>query len=210
MRNCAMKFATPTAMSTLCMMSMGHVSFPLSCRDNIWTRHGRANMYANPHMAPENLQCLERIRIITFLQSTVKSCGFTVIFTVRNEVAKVMFYRRVSVHTGGYLPQFMLGYHPPPRSRHPPEQIPPSRHPHPPPGADTPQEQTPPWEQTPPQADTPREQTPPQDQTPPGADAHGAKTPPPGETATAADGTHPTGMHSCCVQTRLVHMSGLT
>ena len=22
--------------------------------------------------------------------------------------------------------------------------------------------------------------------------------PPPGETATAADGTHPTGMHSCC------------
>ena len=33
-----------------------------------------------------------------------------------------------------------------------------------------------------------------------GADTHppGADNPPPGEKATAADGTHPTGMHSCC------------
>ena len=98
-----------------------------------------------------------------------------VIVTVRNEVAKVMFFTGICLSTGGWgcLPQCMLGYHPA-RSRHPPSR---------PPGADTPH---------PPRADTPREQTPPpREQTPP---------PPPRDTATAADGTHPAGMHSCkCV-----------
>ena len=37
-----------------------------------------------------------------------------VIFTVRNEVAKVMFLQAcVCSHEGGCLPQCMLGYHPP-------------------------------------------------------------------------------------------------
>ena len=107
------------------------------------------------------------------------TCNTGNIFTVRNEVAKVMFLQAcVCPHGGGEcLPQCMLGC--PPRAVTPP-------------GADTtPQEQTPPWEQTPPE------------QTAPGADTQsrhspGADTPPlPRETATAADGTHPTGMHFC-------------
>ena len=48
----------------------------------------------------------------------------------------------------------------------------------------------PPPEQTPPGADPPGTRHPPPEQTPP---------PPGAETATAADGTHPTGMHSCCI-----------
>ena len=45
------------------------------------------------------------------------------IFTVRNEVAKVMFLH-LSVHRGeGGLPQSMLGYHSPPwQGRHPPSK----------------------------------------------------------------------------------------
>ena len=59
-----------------------------------------------------------------------------------------------SVHRGG-LPQCMLGYHPPPTSRHPPSRHPPRSRPLPE-QTHTP-EQTPPWEQThtSPGADTP-------------------------------------------------------
>ena len=77
------------------------------------------------------------------------------------KLRRLCFYRRVSVHTGGCLPQRMLGYHTPP-----PQQ--------------TPLKQT-----TPP----PPEQTPPRSR-----HTHTSAR----ETATAADGTHPTGMHSCC------------
>ena len=60
--------------------------------------------------------------------------------------------------------------------RHPPGQIPPGQtHPGQTPPAPTPPRTEPPWADTPSLADTP--------------------TP----TATAAEGTHPTGMHSCCV-----------
>ena len=82
------------------------------------------------------------------------------IFTVRNEVAKVMFlHLSVILFTGRGLPQCMLGYHPlgagtprtrhPPGSRHPPRaDTPPTRHPagsRYPLGTGTPLEQTPPW-----------------------------------------------------------------
>ena len=60
---------------------------------------------------------------------------------------------------------------------HPVADTPPGRHP---PRADTPQTNTP-SRQTPSQADTPLGRHPPR------------------QTATAADGTHPTGMHSCCL-----------
>ena len=68
----------------------------------------------------------------------------------------------------------------PPQSRHPPDQAPP--------GADTPQTRhaTPtPCPPPPPGADTPPEQTPPREQTA----AYGQR----------AAGSHPTGMHSCCI-----------
>ena len=91
-----------------------------------------------------------------------------------------------------------------PWSRHPPEQTPPqSRHPleQTPPGADNPPGSRHPPGQTPPGADTPQGEHPPPEHTPP--------TPPhphpPGETATAADGTHPTGMHSCCICSDTIH-----
>ena len=88
------------------------------------------------------------------------------------KLRRLCFYRRLSVHRGwGCLPQCMLGYHPPPRSRHTPlEQTHPwSRHP---PGAGTPREQTPPGSRhTPPGADTPQSrhplQNPPRSRTPP-------------------------------------------
>ena len=93
---------------------------------------------------------------------------------------KVMFSQAcVILFTGGCLPQCMLGYHTPPRSRHPP-------------GADTPQSRHtawsrhPPQEQTPPGEHTPPEQTPP----PPGAEHAGRY-------GQHAGGTHPTGMQSC-------------
>ena len=57
-----------------------------------------------------------------------------------------------------------------PRSRHPPEQTPPSTRQNPrsrPPRTGPPLEQTPPLKQTPPGADTPLEQTPPWEQTAP-------------------------------------------
>ena len=106
-----------------------------------------------------------------------------------------------SVHRGG-LPQCMLGWHPPwsrppradtPQSRHPPEQTPPqSRHP---------LEQTPPGPDPPrPDPSQSRHHPPPQDQTPPPLD----QTPPPPRKQTPAyglraAGTHPTGMHFCCM-----------
>ena len=54
-----------------------------------------------------------------------------------------------------------------------------------------------PWADTP-QADTPPGQTPPRQTPPPQADTPHRQTPP-RQMATAADGTHPTGMHSCCL-----------
>ena len=86
---------------------------------------------------------------------------FPYIFTVRNEVSKVMFlHLSVILSTGRGLPQCMLGYHPPganpPKSRHPPPG------PGNPPGADPPG-QTPPRDQALPSPEqTPPEQTPPQ------------------------------------------------
>ena len=99
-----------------------------------------------------------------WLQTHANRVPYFTIFTVRNEVAKVMFLQTPVCPQGGCLPQCMVGYHTPPgadppsrhpRSRHPPEQTPPgSRHP------------PPPWEQTPPpRADTPQ-QTPPMADTP--------------------------------------------
>ena len=73
----------------------------------------------------------------------------------------------------GGLPQWMLGYHPL--------------------GVVIPREQTPP---PPEQAPSTREQTPPRAGTPWIRHPPGPGTPL--QTATVADGTHPTGMHSCC------------
>ena len=42
------------------------------------------------------------------------------------KLRRLCFYRRASVHTGGCLPQCMLGYHTP-RSRHPHSRHPPPR-----------------------------------------------------------------------------------
>ena len=89
--------------------------------------------------------------------------------TGSNEVvAKVIFlHLSVILFTGGCLPQCMLGYHTPPRSRQtPPEQTPPQ--------ADTPPsrhppEQTPPRSRHPSRADTPLGQTPPPIRHPPGS-----------------------------------------
>ena len=108
------------------------------------------------------------------------------LFTVRNEVAKVKFLHLSvsnSVHRG-CLPQCMLGYHPPgpgtppPQSRHPQSRPPRSR---PLQGPGTP------WARHPPGPGT---------LPPPGP---GTRPPPRQQTATVADGTHPTGMHSCCL-----------
>ena len=104
---------------------------------------------------------------------------FSFLLPSATKLRRLYFHRRLSVHRGD-LPQCMLAYQHPqgadtPRSRHPP-------------GADTPRSR-PPRSRHPPGADTPQEQTSP-----------GADTPPPGETATAADGTHPTGMHSCLME----------
>ena len=84
----------------------------------------------------------------------------------------------------GCLPQCMVGYYTPPGADIPPVQTPP--------GPDPLREQTPLWEQTPWSRHTPLL----------GAD------PPPRETATAADGTHPTGMHSCCISTLTSRLKG--
>ena len=97
--------------------------------------------------------------------------GVISIFTVRNEVAKVMFFTGVCLSTGGVCLSACWDTTPyqeqtPPQSRHP-------------------QEQTPPRSRHPPGTDTPRSRHPPE------------QTPPPRDTVTAADGTHPTGMHSC-------------
>ena len=71
-------------------------------------------------------------------------------FTVRNEVAKVMFLQAsVCPQGGGCLPQCMVGYTPP-RSRHP---TPRSRHSW---------EQTPPWSRHPPEQTLPEADTPPE------------------------------------------------
>ena len=91
------------------------------------------------------------------------------IFTVRNEVVKVMFLQASVCPRGGggCLPQCVLGYHPP--------------------RADTPREQTPPGADIPPGADTPPEQTP-----PPRADTHPQSRRPPQSRHTHTPGSrHP-------------------
>ena len=111
------------------------------------------------------------------------SMGRNPIITGCNEVvAKVIFlHLSVILFTGGCLPQYMLGCHPPgadtPPSRHPPRQTPPrSRHP---PKADPPRADTPPKADIPKPLksrhplpkQTPQKQTrPPPKQTPPRAD----------------------------------------
>ena len=103
-----------------------------------------------------------------------------IIFTVRKRrCGKIMFSRaciKNSVYGGGVQPH-PLGRHPPgrhPADRHPLGRHPLGRHPlckHP-------------------QADIPRQTHPlPLVDTP---------LPPAHQTASASDGTHPTGMHSCC------------
>ena len=110
-----------------------------------------------------------------------------------------MFLQASVILLTGGLPQCMLGYHPPPRSR-PPQ----SRHP-PPPGSrpprpGTPREQTPPWEQTPLGADPPGPGTPsPREQTPPGTEHAGRY-------GQRAGGMHPTGMQSCFVSISMSHL----
>ena len=90
------------------------------------------------------------------------------IFTVRNEVAKVMFlHLSVILSTGGGFCFSACWDTSPPGTRPPGADPPGSRHP---PGADTPQEQTPPrsrppWSRHPPGADTPQEQIPPPPET---------------------------------------------
>ena len=92
-------------------------------------------------------------------------------FTVRNEVAKVMFLQVSVCPQGGGVCLSAWWDTPPPRSRHPPEETP-----HPleqtPPGADTPGSRHPP-EQTPPRNKHPRGS-----RHPPGADPSGADPPP--------------------------------
>ena len=77
------------------------------------------------------------------VQTNMRQCKIPFIFTGRNEVvAKVMFLLvSVILFTGGCLPQYMLGYHPPP------------------PGGSSP----------PREADTPREVDSPRKQTPQGS-----------------------------------------
>ena len=106
------------------------------------------------------------------------------IFTVRDEVAKVMvLHQSVCPRGGGGLPQCLLVYlYPLPQELTPP-------------GAGTPGSR-PPWSRHPQGADTP-----PGKQTLPGADTPwrrrpGADTLPPQQTATIAEGTHPIGMYS--------------
>ena len=69
----------------------------------------------------------------------IEGSSFSV-FTVHNEVVKVMFLHLSVCSQGRSLPQCRIT---PPQSRHKPPW---SRHP---PGADTPLEQAPPWKQTP-------------------------------------------------------------
>ena len=126
---------------------------------------------------------------------------------------KVMFLQAsVILSTGVGLPQCMLGYHTPPRSRHRPGADTPlgahtlqSRHP--PRSRHSPWEETPPWSTPPPKQTPPPEQTPP----PPGADTTWEQTPPGAEHAGRygqhAGGTHPTGMQSCFMI--FIHFKGI-
>ena len=85
-----------------------------------------------PHQAPRPNTSLDLLPVDSKSELLPQPTVQWLIFTVRNEVAKVMFLQACVCPRGvwGCLPQCMLGYHPP-------------------------LEQTPP-EQTPPRADTPR------------------------------------------------------
>ena len=107
------------------------------------------------------------------------------------KLQRLSFYTCLSVilFTGGGLPQCMLGCHPP-RTRHPPEQTLPPR-------ADTPPQSRPPRSRPLLGPGTLRDQASPhRDQAP---SLPRDQAPPRQQTATVADGTHPTGMHSCCL-----------
>ena len=111
-----------------------------------------------------------------------------VIFTVRNEVAKVMFLQACVCPHGGRVSASVHAGIPPPRSRHLQEQT----HTNLPPGADT---HTPGSRHPLPGADTPsRVQTPPE-QTPPGRDTPWSRHPP-GAHPPRADS--PQGHSHCC------------
>ena len=141
------------------------------------------------------------------------------IFTVRNEVAKVLFLHLSVCPQGGVYLSACWDTTPPPEkeppesrppwSRHPPGRRHPrpwSRHPLPPwepdpPGEGTPREQTP-LEQTPPpreEAPSPLEQAPPAPLGTRSPRAGNPPPPPPRRRLLLRTGTHPTGMHSCLV-----------
>ena len=99
----------------------------------------------------------------------------------------------LSTWGGGYLTRYPPGPGTPPWDQVHPR----TRYTTPGPGTPHPPDQVHPWDQVHP----PRDQVhPPRTRyTPPGPGTPRTRyTPPPRDTATAADGTHPTGMHSCC------------
>ena len=140
-------------------------------------------------------------RMYSFVPHTVQMCKYkgilecSHIFTVRNEVAKVMFLHlslspqggSPSVHAGIPPPPTLLRYQTPPGPDQTPKEQPPPKEgsssvhagippPRPPSGT----------RPDPPRSSPPREQAPP---SPPGPDT------PLQQTATVAHGTHPSGMH---------------
>ena len=117
---------------------------------------------------------------------------WVILISARNEVgARLCFYRCL-----WFCSQAGSTWHPPPPSRHPPDQVHPrSRHP---PGPGTPRADTPPRLGTPPKQTPPGTRYTPQTKyTPPEL----STPPPPGEHAVRygqrAGGTQPTGMQSC-------------
>ena len=110
------------------------------CRRVYKSNSGCGVFWINTH-----LFVMIRVCLVLFLQSSNMK-----LFTVRNEVAKVMFLQACVCPHGGGLPQCMLGYYGPPGSRHPPGADPP--------GPDTPhsgsrqppprEQAHPPWKQT--------------------------------------------------------------
>ena len=163
--------------------------------DNTICRH-------HTHYEPFWESCFHRVSIMILMN--VILC-FKHLLPSATKLRRLCFYGRLSVHTGGVCLSAWWDT-PPPEQTSPGSRPPRCRHPPPradTPGADTPPEQTPPLGadpqmQTPPRSDTPGADTPPE-QTPPWEQTPWEQTPPCRETATVADGTHPTGMHSCCI-----------